>query len=127
MYISTQYLPRIQSSSPSSNPNPLTMALPSPPNFKAIIVGGSVAGLTLAHTFQRANIPYILLEARDTISPQLGASIVIMPNGARILDQMGLYEGLKREVMGPMKKAYVWREDGRGVSCNEWPRLVEER
>ncbi|KAF8858030.1 FAD/NAD(P)-binding domain-containing protein [Acephala macrosclerotiorum] len=96
-------------------------------NFKAIIVGGSVAGLTLAHMFERAGIDYVLLEARDTISPQLGASIVIMPNGARILDQMGLYEELRNTIMTPMAKSFIRRSDGRLVTSNEWPKLVEER
>lgn len=96
-------------------------------NFKAIIVGGSVAGLTLAHTLSRANIDYILLEARDTISPQLGASIVIMPNGARILDQMGLFNVMREEHVTNMKRSIVRRSDGTFVRENEWPKLVEER
>jgi 2-polyprenyl-6-methoxyphenol hydroxylase-like FAD-dependent oxidoreductase len=45
-------------------------------DFRAIIVGGSVAGLTLAHAFEKAGIDYALLEARDNIAPNLGASIV---------------------------------------------------
>ncbi|KAG4432184.1 hypothetical protein IFR05_012329 [Cadophora sp. M221] len=105
------------------------MANQTPPNFnfKAIIVGGSVAGLTLAHMFERANINYILLEARDTISPSIGASIVIMPNGARILDQMGLYDVMKDEFMTGMKRAYSRRSDGRVIASNVWPAIVEER
>jgi len=95
--------------------------------FKAIIVGGSVAGLTLAHAFEKASIDYVLLEARDTISPQLGASIVIMANGARILDQMGLYDTMNEQIMTPMAKSYVWRSDGRLVSSNEWPKIVADR
>jgi len=101
--------------------------------FKAIIVGGSVAGLTLAHTFEKAGINYVLLEARDTISPQLGASIVIMPNGARILDQLGVYEKLRRELMVGMKRCFTVRGDGdegekgKVVRWNEWPEIVEER
>lgn len=103
------------------------MSLPPTSNFKAIIVGGSVAGLTLAHTFEQANINYVLLEARDTISPQLGASIVIMPNGARILDQMGLYDELKDSIMTPMSTVFQRKEDGTLITTNNWPKLVEER
>jgi FAD dependent monooxygenase len=95
--------------------------------FKAVIVGGSVAGLTLAHAFEKANIDYVLLEARDTISPQFGASIVIMANGARILDQMGVYDAMNEQIMTPMAKSYIWRSDGRLVSSNEWPKIVAER
>ena len=46
--------------------------------FKAIIVGGSVAGLTLAHTFDSAGIDYVLLEARDMVAPPVGATSKIL-------------------------------------------------
>lgn len=94
-------------------------------SFKAIIVGGSVAGLTLAHMFEKAKINYTLLEARDTISPQLGASIVIMPNGARILDQLGVFEAMSGDFVTRMAKSYIRRSDGRLVTSNEWPKIVE--
>jgi FAD dependent monooxygenase len=96
-------------------------------NFKAIIVGGSVAGLSLAHMFEKADINYILLEARDTISPQLGASIVIMPNGARILDQLGVFEAMRRDFVTKMAKSYTRRSDGRLITSNNWPKIVEEK
>ena len=60
-------------------------------SFKVIIVGGSVAGLTLAHAFDSAGIEHVVLEARDAIAPKGGASIVVQANGARILDQLGVY------------------------------------
>jgi FAD dependent monooxygenase len=92
-----------------------------PPPFKAIIIGGSISGLTLG-------IDYILLEARDTISPQLGASIIIMPNGARILDQLGVYEEMREKIVTGMKRTWTRRGDGGAlVASNEWPRVVEER
>jgi FAD dependent monooxygenase len=98
-----------------------------PSTFTAIIVGGSVAGLTLAHTFEKAGINYVLLEARDTISPQLGAGIVIMPNGARILDQMGVYEGMGG-LLTPMSVQYRRRYDnGELVGAANWPKLVQDR
>ncbi|KAH8810054.1 hypothetical protein F5882DRAFT_99982 [Hyaloscypha sp. PMI_1271] len=100
---------------------------PSASAFTAIIVGGSVAGLTLAHMFSKAHINYTLLEARDDISPQLGASIVIMPNGARILDQLGIFGDMKDDFVTKMSRTFVRRSDGRLVSCNEWPRMVEEK
>jgi FAD dependent monooxygenase len=95
-------------------------------NFKVIIVGGSVAGLTLAHTFSRAGIDYILLESRDTISPQLGASIVIMPNGAMILDQMGLYDDMQKLATG-LKRSFLRTEDGADITSNMSPQIVEQR
>ncbi|GFF32312.1 3-hydroxybenzoate 6-hydroxylase 1 [Aspergillus udagawae] len=64
--------------------------------FKIIIVGGSVAGLTLAHCLHKADIPCIVLEKRPEIAPQEGASIAILPNGGRILDQLGLYDAVEK-------------------------------
>lgn len=64
--------------------------------FKVIIVGGSVTGLTLANILERYNIDYVLLEKGPVIAPQLGAGFAILPNGARILDQLGCYEMLSR-------------------------------
>ncbi|KAH7346316.1 hypothetical protein BKA65DRAFT_274709 [Rhexocercosporidium sp. MPI-PUGE-AT-0058] len=105
----------------------MATALPPNFNFNAIIVGGSVAGLTLAHMFERANINYTLLEARDTICPSIGASIVIMPNGTRILDQLGLYDVMNERFMTGLRKAYARRDDGSAVASNEWPSIVERR
>jgi len=100
---------------------------PSASAFTAIIVGGSVAGLTLAHMFSKAHINYTLLEARDNISLQLGASIVIMPNGARILDQLGVFGDMKDDFVTKMSRSFVRRSDGRLVSRTEWPMMVEEK
>lgn len=63
--------------------------------FRVVIAGGGIAGLCLALSLQHAGIDYILLEKRDVIDPQVGASIAIMPNGNRILDQLGCFEDLE--------------------------------
>jgi len=63
-------------------------------NFRVIIVGGGIAGLTLANALQHAGIDYLLLEARADIAPQVGASIGLGPNGSRILDQLGCYNDI---------------------------------
>ncbi|KAL0765485.1 hypothetical protein CaCOL14_012234 [Colletotrichum acutatum] len=55
--------------------------------IKIIIVGGSVAGLSLANMLERFDIDYTILEAYSEIAPQVGASIGLLPNGLRILDQ----------------------------------------
>ena len=69
----------------------------------------------------------MLLEARDTISPQLGAGIVIMPNGARILDQMGIYNEMG-SLLTPMSVQHRRRFDnGELVGAANWPKLVEDR
>jgi 2-polyprenyl-6-methoxyphenol hydroxylase-like FAD-dependent oxidoreductase len=63
-------------------------------SFKVIFAGGGIAGLTLANSLSQANIDNILLEARDEIAPQVGASIGIFPQGGRILDQLGMYDDI---------------------------------
>lgn len=60
-------------------------------SFRVVIVGGGMAGLTLANTLQNADIDFVLLESRSVIDPQVGASIGMLPNGSRILDQVSCY------------------------------------
>ncbi|KAJ5569383.1 FAD/NAD(P)-binding domain-containing protein [Penicillium hetheringtonii] len=73
---------------------------------QVIIVGGSIGGLTLAHCFQRAGIAHIVLEKANNPTSQIGASIGILPNGARILDQLGLYDQVEEQIE-PLSKANV--------------------
>ncbi|KAH9905402.1 hypothetical protein F4778DRAFT_706603 [Xylariomycetidae sp. FL2044] len=65
--------------------------------FKVIIVGASVAGLTLAHCLDRLGVSFEIFDRCTDLAPQIGATLGIMPNGARILDQLGLFEGLEGE------------------------------
>ncbi|KAG9857937.1 FAD/NAD(P)-binding domain-containing protein, partial [Aureobasidium melanogenum] len=51
--------------------------------LKVIIAGGGIAGLTLANALEQANVDYVLLERRNEIAPQVGASIGILANGCR--------------------------------------------
>ncbi|KAK2042816.1 FAD binding domain-containing protein [Colletotrichum somersetense] len=60
--------------------------------FKVVVVGGGVAGLTLANMFQRLDIDFVVLEGHGDIAPPVGASIGLFPSGLRILDQIGCYE-----------------------------------
>ncbi|KID66315.1 FAD dependent monooxygenase, partial [Metarhizium hybridum] len=68
-----------------------------PNDFSVIIVGGSVAGLALAHCLQRLGVSFTILEQGE-IAPQLGASIGILPNGGRILDQLGIFDNIEKEI-----------------------------
>jgi len=54
-------------------------------NFRVIVVGGGVAGLTASHALQKANIDHVVLERHLEPAPPAGASIAIYPHGARIL------------------------------------------
>ncbi|KAJ5657109.1 hypothetical protein N7507_009059 [Penicillium longicatenatum] len=61
--------------------------------FKVIIIGGSISGLTLAHCLEKlGGIDYVVLEKNDCIDPPIGAVLGMMPNGNRILAQLGLWK-----------------------------------
>ncbi|KAF4591870.1 FAD binding domain-containing protein [Ophiocordyceps camponoti-floridani] len=79
--------------------------------FKIIIVGGSITGLTLAHSLHRIGVDFIVLEKRSEIVLQEGASIGILPNGARILDQLGLYTLIK-QATGSLGASDLYFPDG---------------
>jgi 2-polyprenyl-6-methoxyphenol hydroxylase-like FAD-dependent oxidoreductase len=70
--------------------------------FRVIIVGAGVAGLTLANALEQAEIDYVLLERRGSVDPQYGASLGMCGNGSRVLDQLGVQDELEK-VMEPMK------------------------
>lgn len=81
--------------------------------IKVLIVGGGIAGLTLANALEKpdVNIEYLLLESRDTIAPQVGASIGLAPNGSRILDQLGCYEDIET-LLEPVRSAGLHDKNG---------------
>ncbi|XHF96424.1 hypothetical protein AWENTII_000062 [Aspergillus wentii] len=93
--------------------------------FKVIIVGGSIAGLTLAHCLRQANISHIVIEKRGNISPQEGASVGLWPNGLQILQQLGLYEDLER-LTEPLQTLHVSYPDGFSFT-SPFPRSIHER
>ena len=93
--------------------------------FRVIIAGGGVAGLTLANSLHRANIDYLLLEAREEVAPQAGASIAISANGGRILDQIGaLDEILSSSTPSDFVLSY---QDGKLFDSNDFLRLQHAR
>ncbi|KAL8689123.1 MAG: hypothetical protein Q9218_005135 [Villophora microphyllina] len=94
-------------------------------SFRIIIVGGSIAGLVLAHCLDRAGIDYVVLEGRDEIAPQVGASVGIMPNGARILDQLALFDMVEKEIE-PLVRSHICYPDGFEFS-SIFPELFNKR
>ena len=95
-------------------------------SFRVVIVGGSIAGLTLAHCLLRNNIDFVVLESHADIAPQVGASIGILPNGARILDQLGLYDDVLSEVE-PLTRNFTWTHDARSIAATDTPLILHER
>lgn len=63
--------------------------------FKVIVVGGGPVGLTAAHALSRAGIDYVVLEQRQSVELDVGASLVLWPQGLRVLAQLDLFERLQ--------------------------------
>ncbi|CAH0055849.1 unnamed protein product, partial [Clonostachys solani] len=45
--------------------------------LKVIVVGGGIAGLSLANMLEKANINYILLEAHTDLTPQISLGAIL--------------------------------------------------
>jgi salicylate hydroxylase len=62
--------------------------------MKAVIVGGGIGGITTALSLKRRGIPFELLERAPELK-EIGAGIQLSANCVRILERLGLGEGLK--------------------------------
>jgi 2-polyprenyl-6-methoxyphenol hydroxylase-like FAD-dependent oxidoreductase len=85
-------------------------------DFRVVIVGGGIAGLSLALMLERFEIDYVLLEAHADIAPPYGASIGLMPNGLRILDQIGCYEAIRALPEHKFEFSHVRSAQGKSLS-----------
>ena len=94
--------------------------------FRVIIGGGGISGLTLANALEQAGIDYVLLEARDEIDPQVGASIGFFANGSRILDQLGCFESIEKEIY-PLFVGHSRRANGKVFASTDGMKLLLRR
>ncbi|KAL3477381.1 hypothetical protein BJX99DRAFT_257408 [Aspergillus californicus] len=78
-------------------------------DFKVVIAGGGITGLTLANMLQLYDIDFVLLEAKSVIVPEEGTGISLLPHGNRILDQLGLYG--KVSALGPAVDSLHYRNE----------------
>ncbi|KAL4877357.1 hypothetical protein BJY04DRAFT_198250 [Aspergillus karnatakaensis] len=83
---------------------------------KVIIVGSGFAGLALALMLDRTGVDYVLLEAYDEIVAQASAGIIMLPNGLRILDQLGCYESLLEQTQDVANTMAFWNADGETIA-----------
>lgn len=93
--------------------------------FRVIIIGGSIGGLTLAHCLHHAGIDHVVLEKSRDPAPQVGASIGILPNGARVLDQLHLFDAVE-DITEPLDTATIRYADGFSFSST-YPQIINER
>lgn len=97
-------------------------------DVKVIIAGGSIAGLSLALMLEKNGIDFLVLEAYSDIAPQVGASIGVLPNGLRILDQLGCYEQVLAESEYPVEKVHFRDSKGEPFwSFEDFGRQLSER
>lgn len=79
-----------------------------------IIVGAGLGGLMLAAICREMKLHCIVLERAEAVNP-VGAGISLAPNALKALDQLGIYEQIKKEGQ-PLRKMLVhhnetlWRE-----------------
>ncbi|KAF9874929.1 hypothetical protein CkaCkLH20_07623 [Colletotrichum karsti] len=62
--------------------------------FKVVIVGGGPSGITAAHALHHAGIDFVVLERRENIVEDLGASLVLGPTSMRVFHQLGILDKL---------------------------------
>ncbi|GMG11918.1 unnamed protein product [Aspergillus oryzae] len=97
-----------------------------PHKFRVVIVGGSIAGLTLAHALAAKKIDFVILEAREEIAPNVGASIGFTGNAHRVLDQLGVWDELA-ELATPIIHNYAWNDKGHQLGYTEAFKLSQVR
>lgn len=91
--------------------------------FKAIVVGGGLSGLGLAHCLTKAGIDFVVLERAEDLTPSGGASMAMWPHNVRVLDQLGLLEGAK-EIDCNIKYKVNVRKDGSVLQKNNMMEAV---
>ncbi|KAI1491191.1 FAD binding domain protein [Biscogniauxia mediterranea] len=96
--------------------------------IRIIIAGGGIAGLALANMLEKFDIKYVLLETHKDIAPSVGASIGLLPNGLRILDQLGCYEPLRALAGDSLVTGHIRQADGKSISViKDMTTLLEKR
>ncbi|KAL2847550.1 monooxygenase [Aspergillus pseudoustus] len=94
---------------------------------KVLIAGGGISGLALAAMLEKSGVDFILLEAYSQIVAQAGAGIYMLPNGLRILDQLGGYDALVSKVDFADFMNYRDQSGEVIVTINGWATSMIER
>jgi len=94
---------------------------PSQKPFRVIVVGAGLVGLSLSHAFQLANIEHVVLEKHSKIVSLHGAALTIFPSVARIFDQFGILEDIRKSLT-PIQREFSRWPDG---SVNIQPQTLK--
>lgn len=92
--------------------------------FKVIIAGGGIAGLTLASALEKAGVDYVLLEKRD-IAPDLGASITSLPCTTVVHEQLGFGHKVADATLPLLVREHYSDKSRRFARSNETTLLLE--
>lgn len=90
------------------------------PNFRVIIVGGGIAGLTVANALQAAKIDFILLEGRGDHTSVIGGVVMLDPCSGRILDQLGCYKELEDGTIALSSETQIYPNGDEVVHRKDW-------
>ena len=94
----------------------LPMSSPDGP-FRVVIVGAGPVALVAALALSKAGIDFVVLERRDALDLDAGASMAMWPHNVRLLDQLGLLEIAHKTYM-PVKHKRNLRRDGTELGRN---------
>lgn len=110
-----------------SPPSSETMGESIPTRFRVVIVGAGPVGLYLAHALSRANIDYVILEQHDTVIRYQGAGVLVFPQTLRLLDQLGIYGEVKKDLITAHTLTDLLTLDGRVIKSAPLWAVLEER
>ncbi|KAF4471759.1 FAD binding domain-containing [Fusarium albosuccineum] len=80
--------------------------------FKVIVVGGGPVGLVAAHALHHAGIDFLVLEQRNDIFEDVGASLIVSPHNLRVFHQLGLWKRIE-ELGAPLlhhSEGFDWQK-----------------
>jgi salicylate hydroxylase len=91
-----------------------------------LIVGGGIGGLAAALALARAGEEVRVLEAAPQFT-ELGAGIQIAPNATRVLDSLGIFDGLEDKAVFPRELVYMDAVTGDRITSVDLSKPFVER
>jgi len=82
---------------------------------RILIVGGGIAGLTLATALHQLGLDAVLIERNPRWDP-VGGGIAVQPNAMRVLQQLGIASDVKQA--GAVIRRWLYRDQAGSVLCD---------